>query len=286
MSETLRLAVPNKGRLKDSSIARLKEAGLDFEQTDRALHAQVRNVDMELLFVRTEDIPEMIADQVADLGITGIDLLAENGTDLPVLAELGYGYCKLVAAVPRVSEVEKLEDLAGLKVATAHPHATRTFFADRKIDVTIIPLRGSVEVAPKLGLSDAIVDLVSTGSTMMVNGLRPVDTLLSSQAVLATSPEAQAGRRDELDRVTTALNAVTQGRKKRYLLLNAPVDAIDAIAAVMPGMGAPTITPLADSAMVSIASVVDSDAVWNLLPELKACGGRDIVVLPVGQLIP
>ena len=286
MTATLRLAVPNKGRLKDSSISRLKEAGLDFEQTDRALHAQVRNVDMELLFVRTEDIPEMIADNIAALGITGIDLLAENGGDLTVLAELGYGYCKLVAAVPRASEVEKLEDLAGLRIATAHPNATRTFFAERDIDVTVIALRGSVEVAPKLGLADAVVDLVSTGSTMMVNGLRPVDSLLSSQAVLATSPRTQAKRGAELDRVVTALDAVTQGRKKRYLLLNAPADATETIAAVMPGMGAPTVTPLADASMVSIASIVDVDSVWNLLPQLKAYGGRDIVVLPVGQLIP
>ena len=285
MTTTLRLAVPNKGRLKDSSLSRLKEAGLEFELTDRALSARVRNVDMELLFVRTEDIPEMIADEVADLGITGIDLLAENGSDLPVLAELGYGYCKLVAAVPRASEIEKLEEFAGLRVATAHPNATRRFFDDRSIDVTIIPLHGSVEVAPKLGLADAIVDLVSTGSTMMVNGLRPIDNLLESQAVLATSPKALATRSVELDRVTTALNAVTHGRKKRYLVLNAQADAVDAIAAVIPGLGAPTVMSLADPTMVAIHSVVDSDAIWNLLPELKAAGGRDIVVLPVGQLI-
>lgn len=281
----LRLALPNKGRLQANAELLLREAGLEFEPTERALSARVRNVEMDLLFVRTEDIPEMVADNVADLGITGVDLLAEYGAELPVVAELGFGHCQLVAAVPKSSPAEKLEDLAGLRIATAHPNATRRFFAERGIDVTVIPLRGSVEVAPKLGVADAIVDLVSTGSTMMVNGLRPVDTVLSSQAVLTASPRALASIPQDVDRVATALNSVTAGRRKRYLVLNAPLSAVSAITEVIPGMEAPTVVPLAEDEMVAIHSVVDAAVIWNLLPDLKEAGGRDILVLGIEQLI-
>lgn len=281
----LRLAIPNKGRLMDTAAGLLREAGLDFEATSRALSTHVRNVDMDLLFVRTEDIAEMVADGVADLGITGQDLLAEFGGDLVVLAELGFGYCQLVAAVPKASPAEKLEDLAGLRIATAHPNTTGRFFAERAIDVTVIPLRGSVEVAPKLGVADAIVDLVSTGSTMMVNGLRPVDTLLSSQAVLTTSPAAQAARPEAVARVATALTAVVSGRRKRYLLLNATADAIERITEIIPGLEAPTVVPLAEDGHVAIHSVVDAEAIWNLLPDLKAAGAHDILVLRIEQLV-
>ncbi len=284
-ARVLRLAVPNKGRLMDPTSELLKDSGLEFERSGRALSAHVRNVDLDLLFVRADDIPELVADEVADLGITGQDLLAEYETDLTELAALGYGKCQLVAAVPNGAEATKVEDLAGLTIASAHPGVTTRFFSDRTIDVAIVPLKGSVEVAPKLGVADAIVDLVSTGSTMLVNGLRPVGTLLTSQAVLVGNPVAVSTRAAEIDRVVMALKAVTSARRKRYLLLNAPAGAVGAITAIIPGLGAPTVVPLADPAMVAIHSVVDSDAVWNLLPDLKANGGRDILVLPIGQMI-
>lgn len=286
MSERiLRLAIPNKGRLMDPTTDLLRESGLDYDRSGRALSAHVRNVDLELLFVRADDIPELIVDNVADLGITGQDLLAEYGPEIPQLVELGYGQCQLVAAVPNSSQADKIEDLAGMTVATAHATVADRFFADRAIPVTLVPLRGSVEVAPKLGIADAVVDLVSTGSTMLVNGLRPVHTLLMSQAVLVGNAEAIAHRSAEVDRVAMAVGAVTSARRKRYLLLNAPASAVDAISQIIPGLGAPTVVPLADSSMVAIHSVVDSNAVWNLLPSLKAAGGRDILVLPIEQMI-
>lgn len=282
----LRLAIPNKGRLRDTTASLLGDAGLKFEKSDRALSVRVRNADLDLLFVRTEDIPELVADGTADLGITGQDLLAEYGADLPVLAELGFGHCRLVAAVPKASPVEKLEDLAGLRIATAHPQATASLLADRSIDATIVALKGSVEVAPKLGVADAIVDLVSTGSTMLVNGLRQVDTILTSQAVLVSSQAAAQDRSSELDGVVTALTAVTEGRRKRYLLLNAPLSSVPEIQKIIPGMGAPTVVPLADDALVAVHSVVDAGSIWSLLPDLKSLGARDILVLRIEQLIP
>lgn len=281
---TLQLAVPNKGRLKDPSVALLRDAGLSFELTDRALSVPVRNVDLELLFVRTEDIPELVADGAAHLGITGIDLLTERGNGLVTLAELGYGRCRLVAAVPNASPVEKIEDLEGMRVATAHPNTAARFFSERGIDAAVIPLRGSVELATKIGVADAIVDLVSTGSTLRVNGLRAIGTLLESQAVLV----GRLGDSDDrpAQQVITALRAVVAGRRKRYLLLNAPEAAVSTIADLIPGLEAPTVVPLAEEGWVAVHSVVAAADLWELLPKLEEAGGKGILVLPIEQLIP
>lgn len=282
----LRLAVPNKGRLAEPSWRLLRDAGLSFEQTERTLSVRVSNVDLDLLFVRTEDVVELVSDGVAELGITGQDLLAELRADLPVLAELGFGRCRLVAAVPEDGELGRLEDLAGMRVATAHPEVTGRFFGERGIDVSVVPLRGSVEVAPKLGIAEAIVDLASSGSTLLLNGLRPIHTLLESQAVLVADPDSLDGRSTEVRQVATMLGAVVAGRRKRYLLLNAPEEAAEAVEALIPGLESPTVVPLAEEGMVAIHSVVNADEVWALLPELKAAGGSGILVLPIEQLIP
>jgi ATP phosphoribosyltransferase len=280
---TLSLAVPNKGRLKEPSVRLLRDAGLSFEMTDRALSVPVRNVDLELLFVRTEDIPELVSDGVADAGITGIDLVEEHGNGLAAIAELGYGHCRLVAAVPNASPIEKTDEFGGLRVATAHPNSTTAFFQRRSIDVDVISLRGSVEVATKIGVADAIVDLVSTGSTLRVNGLRAVGTLVESQAILVS-------RKTDADsvqvrQVATALRAVTAGRRKRYLLLNAPVAAEATIVDLIPGLEAPTVMPLAEAGWVAIHSVVDAEHLWELLPQLESAGGKGILVLPIEQLL-
>ncbi|HEY5651252.1 MAG TPA: ATP phosphoribosyltransferase [Acidimicrobiia bacterium] len=281
---TFSLAVPNKGRMKEPTVGLLTDAGLRFETTDRALSVPVRNVDMELLFVRTDDIAELVSDGVADAGITGIDLIAEHGNGLSTLVELGYGHCRLAAAVPNDSPIEKVDEFAGLRVATAHPRATSKFFADRNIEVNIIELRGSVEVATKIGVADAIVDLISSGSTMRVNGLRPVGTLIDSQAVLFC--RADTGNAPEVQQVATAIKAVVAGRNKRYLLLNAPRAALETIIALIPGLNSPTVVPLADSDMVAIHSVVAAADMWSLLPRLEQAGGSGILVLPIEQLLP
>ncbi len=285
MSEStarLRLAVPNKGRLRNPTTELLTAAGLAFEANDRALSVSVANADIDLLFVRTEDIAELIADGVADLGITGVDLLDEYGAELDVLLELGYGRCRLAAAVPNASELREVTDFSGGRVATAHPKVTARFFAHRNVDVTVVPLRGSVEVATKLGVADGIVDLVSTGSTLRVNGLREIGTLVESQAVLVSG-----GRHNgAVERIATALRSVVAARRKRYVLLNAPTTSVDAIAALIPGLTAPTVMPLAGGAMSAVHSVIDADDVWHLLPRLEEAGGQGILVLPIQQLIP
>lgn len=282
MTDPVRLAVPNKGRLKQPSIDLLNAAGLSFEVTERALAVLVGNADVELLFVRTEDIPELVSDGVAELGITGVDLLTEFDGDLDVLVDLGYGRCRLAAAVPNSSRPAKLEDLASSRVATSHPGATTRFFGELGIDVTVVPLRGSVELATKLGVADAIVDLVSTGSTLRINGLREIGTLLESVAVLVSGGNV-AGT---AERIATAIRAVVAARRKRYVLLNAPAASVETIADIIPGLEAPTVMPLAEDDMYAIHSVVAADDVWHLLPRLEEAGGMGILVLPIEQLIP
>ncbi|MBT8214036.1 MAG: ATP phosphoribosyltransferase [Acidimicrobiia bacterium] len=282
---TLRIAVPNKGRLSEPTIRLLRDAGLQFEKTDRALSVPVRNGDLQVLFVRADDVPELLTDGVADLGITGLDLLSEFDGSADVLLELGYGRCRLTAAVPESSEATALADLSGLRVATSHPRTTEAFFDDKSIDATVISLRGSVEVAPTLDVADAIVDLVSSGSTMLVNGLRPIATILESQAVLAGTAAIAGDERAQ--QVVTMLRAVVAGRRKRYVLMNAPVSQLDAIEEIIPGIDSPSIVPLAhDATRVAVHSVVDADRIWDVLPRLEAAGATGVLVLPIDQLIP
>ena len=285
---TMRLAVPNKGRMRDPTLTLLREAGLAFEQTARALSVKVRNADLDLLFVRTEDVVELVADGVADLGVTGLDLLEEARRPretVGVILTLGFGRCELTVAAPRETGYQLPEDFAGLRIATSHPNLTERYFTGHGVPVDVVRLRGSVEVAPKLGVADAVADLVSTGSTLMINGLRPVLPILSSQAVMVGALDGSRVT-TEVDTVVTALESVLAGRRRRYLLLNAPRDAVAVISALIPGLEAPTVIPLAEDGMVAIHSVVERDEVWNLLPKLKTAGGRDILVLPIGQLVP
>jgi ATP phosphoribosyltransferase len=286
MRDRLRLAVPNKGRLVEPTLRLLHDAGLVFDEHDRSLVARVQNYDLDVLFVRTNDVIEFVGDGVADLGITGIDLLTETSAELPRIRDLGYGRCRLAAAVPNDSPYQAIEDLAGLRVATAHPNTARRFFESRSIPVDVIPISGAVEVAPRLGLAEAIVDLVSTGSTMVMNGLRPIGDVLSSEAVLVANPAAHRERAAELTAIDTMLTAVTTARGQKYLLMNAPAAKLAELEALLPGLESPSVIPLAHEGMIAIHSVVASDEVWGLLPRLKAAGASGILVLPIEKIVP
>jgi ATP phosphoribosyltransferase len=286
MRDRLRLAVPNKGRLVEPTLALLHDAGLVFEEHDRSLVARVQNYDLDILFVRTNDVIEFVGDGVADLGVTGVDLLSESGVDLPRLRNLGYGHCRLAAAVPNDTAYQSVEELDGLRVATAHPRTTRAFFEARDVAVEVIPISGAVEVAPRLGLAEAIVDLVSTGSTLVMNGLRPIGEVLASQAVLVANGAAQEGRTDDLEAIDTMLSAVIAARGRKYLMMNAPTSRLDDVTAVLPALESPTVIPLSHDGMVAVHSVVGADEVWGLLPRLKASGASGILVLPIEKLVP
>ena len=286
MTSRLRLAIPNKGRLVEPTLRLLHDAGLVFDEHDRMLVAKVQNHDLDILFVRTNDIIEFVGDGVADLGVTGDDLISEAGAELPRIRSLGYGRCRLAAAVPNDAPQQRLEDLAGLRVATAHPNTARRFFEERRISVEIIPISGAVEVAPRLGLADAIVDLVSTGSTLVMNGLRQVGDVLDSEAVLVANPGAHRDRAAELAAIDTMLAAVIGARDRKYLMMNAPATTLPDIERLLPALESPTVIPLAHAGMIAIHSVVGADDVWGLLPRLKSAGASGILVLPIEKIVP
>src|SRR5437868_317581 len=282
----LTVAVPSKGRMLQPTLDLCAAAGLSFEATDRALLVPCANAPVDLLLVRPHDIPEYVQDGVVDAGITGANLVVESEADVVTLAELGYARCTLEAAVPVDGPQAGLADLAGLRVATAYPVSTRACLDRLGVAVELVPISGSVEAAPRLGLADAIVDLVSTGSTASVNGLRRIGQLLESQAVLLRSRKADAAKDEHVERLTLMLEAVVAARRRRYVMMNAPAAALDEIRAVLPGMGAPSVLELAEPGQIAIHAAIEADRVWDLLGPLKAAGATSILVVPVERLVP
>jgi ATP phosphoribosyltransferase len=280
----LRLAVPNKGRLAEPAVELLHDAGVDVELSARRLSAVARNVDLELLFVRTDDIAEYVRDGLVDLGLTGRDLVAERGDGLVHLLDLGFGACSLVLAVPAGGTVQSVEELAGCRISTSFPRLTREFLEGCRVEAHVIEVTGAVEVTPQLGVADAVVDLVASGSTLRVNGLRPIATLLESEAVLvAGSPSSAEDPRTVA--LTAMLRSVVDARGKEYMMMNAPASSIDRIRDLIPGLSGPTVMPLADPSMIAVHSVVERGRLWSLVPALKEAGARDILIVPIEKVI-
>ena len=280
----LRLALPNKGRLAEPAVELLRAAGLDFELSERRLTAAVSNADLELLFVRTEDIGEYVADGLVELGISGADLVAEHGGDLHPVLPLGFGTCSLVLAVPRDGAIGSVADLAGCRVATSFPRVTNAFLDGAGVSAQVVEVRGAVEVTPQLGVADAVVDLVATGSTLRMNGLRPIATLLASEAVLV----GRNGIVTDDERVpplVDMLRSVLDARGREYMMMNAPADALDRIRQIIPGLSGPTVMPLADPSQIAVHSVVERSQLWRIVPALKAAGARDILVVPIEKVM-
>ena len=282
----LTLAVPSKGRMAGPALELCAAAGLSFEATERALVVPCANAPVDLLLVRPHDIPEYVQDGVVHAGITGANLVVEAGAEVVTLTELGFARCTLDAAVPEDSPQQVLADLDGLRVATAYPVTTRKVLEGLGIQVDLVPVSGSVEAAPRLGLSDAIVDLVSTGSTASANGLRLIGRLLESEAVLIANGEARDGKRELLDRLELMLRGVAAARQRRYVMMNAPESALEEIRKILPSMGAPSVLNLAEPGQIAIHAAVDVDDVWELLLPLKAAGASSILVMPVERLVP
>jgi ATP phosphoribosyltransferase len=233
------------------------------------------------MLVRAADIPEYVQDGVVDCGITGADLVAESGARVDTLLELGFGACTLEAAVPTESAADALDDLQGLSVATVYPRLAASLLGERGIEIELVRVTGSVEVAPRLGLADAIVDLVSSGSTLRTNGLRSLGVLLSSEAVLVARDGGDTSARE----MATVLGSVVQARQTRYLMLNAPESALAEICAIVPGSRSPSVVPLAEPGMVALQALVPAADVWRLLPQLEAAGGSSILLVPVERVL-
>jgi ATP phosphoribosyltransferase len=280
------LAVPAKGRMAEPALELCQAAGLRFETTERSLHVPCANAPVDLLLVRPHDIPEYVQDGVVHLGITGANLIAETRADVLTLAELGFARCTLEAAVPEGAPQTELAELDGLRVATAYPVSTETVLARLGVKADLVTVSGSVEAAPRLGLSDAIVDLVSTGSTASANGLRRIGRLLESEAVLIASKEAVAERGPLAERLELMLRSVVAGRRRRYLMMNAAASDLPRLREILPSMGAPSVLSLAEEGQIAIHAAVDVDEIWELLPKLKAAGASSLLVVPVERLVP
>ena len=284
MTTPLRLAVPNKGRLAEPAVELLRNGGLEFELSERRLSAPVRNADIELLFVRTEDVAEYVADGLVELGLTGADLVAEHGGELHTILPLGFGACSLVLAVPRETEVTSARELVGCRIATSFPRVTAAYLSGEGVEAQVVEVRGAVEVTPQLGVADAVVDLVASGSTLRMNGLRPIATLLASEAVLV----ARNGTADSDDRVgplVDMLRSVLDARGREYMMMNAPAAALERIRTLIPGLSGPTVMPLADPDFIAVHSVVERSQLWRIVPALKEAGARDILVVPIEKVV-
>jgi ATP phosphoribosyltransferase len=285
MTGRLTMALPSKGRLREPSWSLLEASGVSPQEPgERVLQAHCRNADIDLLFVRAEDVPEYVQDGVVDCGITGLDLVYERESRVEVLLRLGFGTCSLQAAVSSDDEATRLEDLAGRRIATSHPHIAAKTLADRGVNAEIIPVAGSVEISPRLGLADAIIDLVSTGSTLRTNGLRSIDVLFESEAVLigrVNSKDFEARRT-----LTTVLGSVINARANRYLLCNVSKERLSEVIAVLPTTGSPSVMDLATPGVVAVHALVPAVGIWKLLPRLEAAGASSILTLPVERMVP
>lgn len=286
----LRIALPNKGRLAEKALDLFETAGLKAEfSSARALLAQL-GPDFEAIFVRAADIPEFVADGAADLGVTGADLVAESGRDVEELLDLGFGRCRLAVAVPEDSAVRHPADIPpGSRIATSFPGITGAFFDAMGVDITIAPVSGATEIAPHLGVADVIVDLVSTGSTLRVNRLREVATILESTARVIANRETMSidSKARELRELVTALESVLRARAKRYLMANVPRARLDEVRRVLPGINGPTIVEVHDDgAWVAAHAVVEATQVYQTISRLKALGAEGILVTRIERLMP
>lgn len=285
MSRRLTLAIPSKGRLREPSWSLLEASGVDPQEPgERVLQSHCRNADIDLLFVRADDVPEYVQDGVVDCGITGLDLIAERKCDVEVLLRLGFGKCSLQAAVQSEDPASSFADLQGRRIATSHPNVTNEILAQHAIDAEVVRVAGSVEISPRLGLADAIVDLVSTGSTLRTNGLRSLGVLFESEAVLVGR---SGSNNDEARRtLTMVLGSVVNARANRYLLCNVQKDRLAEVTALLPTRGSPTVMDLATPGVVAVHALVPAADIWLLLPKLEASGASSILTLPIERMVP
>ncbi|MFZ9504462.1 MAG: ATP phosphoribosyltransferase [Cyclobacteriaceae bacterium] len=286
MKEKLRIAVQKSGRLHDGSIDLLRDCGLLLQNGRDQLKTSVQNFPVELLFLRDDDIPQYVADRVADAGIIGENVFIEKRSLCRIARKLDFAKCRLAIAVPRSDHYSGTQWLQGKNIATSYPVITEAFLKANGIAASIHEISGSVEIAPGIGLADAICDLVSTGSTLLSNGLKEVETVLVSEAMLIANPELSTEKAEILEKLLFRMDAVRSARNKKYILMNIPTDAISNITRIIPGMNSPTIMPLSRSGWSSLHAVVEENDFWEKIDVLKENGAEGILVLPIEKMIP
>ncbi|WP_299109860.1 ATP phosphoribosyltransferase [uncultured Winogradskyella sp.] len=281
----LKIAVQKSGRLNEDSMKILKEIGISIDNGKDQLKASARNFPLEVFYLRNGDIPQYLKDGVVDAAIIGENVLIEKGNELTIVERLGFSKCKVSIAVPKSSKAKSLKDLEGKRIATSYPNTVNQFLDKAGIQANLHIINGSVEIAPNIGLADGICDIVSSGSTLFKNGLKEIETLLTSEAVLATSPVISEENQALINTLQFRLKSVLKGRESKYILLNAPNDKLDAIIKILPGMNSPTIMPLAKEGWSSIHSVLNKNDFWNIIDALKANGAEGILVSPIENLV-
>lgn len=285
MKTKLRIAIQKSGRLNQDSIQILKDCGISIDNGKDQLKAQASNFPMEVMFLRNGDIPQYLRDGVVDIAIIGENVLIEKGKDISIAERLHFSKCKVSLAVPKEANYNSIQDLDGKRIATSYPNTVHQYLADKGISYEIHQISGSVEIAPNIGLADAICDIVSSGSTLFKNNLKEVEVMLTSEAVLAVSPSINSEAKELLEKLQFRIKAVLKARNSKYVLLNAPNDKLDDIIAILPGMRSPTILPLAEKGWSSVHTVIQKHKFWEVIDELKLAGAEGILVCPIEKMV-
>jgi ATP phosphoribosyltransferase len=281
----LKLAIQKSGRLHDDSIRLLKECGIDISNGVNKLKAEASNFPLEVYFLRDDDIPQYVEDAVADIGFVGENVVYEKKKKLTVVEKLGFGKCRLSMAVRRGEQYKDASFLEGKRIATSYPVIVESFLREKGVTAEIHEISGSVEIAPGIGLADAICDLVSSGSTLFMNGLQEAETILQSQAVLIRNNDLDSAKVQLIERLLFRIQSVKKAKNNKYILLNAPNDKLAEIIALLPGMKSPTVLPLADPGWSSVHSVLNENDFWDIIEQLKAAGAQGILVVPIEKMI-
>ena len=282
---TLKIAIQKSGRLHDESIQLLKDCGISVYNGNDQLKVTASNFPLEVYYLRNSDIPQYLLDGVVDIAIVGDNLLVEKGQNIVVAERLGFSKCKVSVAVPKNFEYNSIQDLNGLRVATSYPKTVIDFFSSKGISVDIHQISGSVEIAPNIGLSDAIVDIVSSGSTLFKNGLKEVEVILKSEAVLAISPQISDDVNVLVGKLQFRMQSVLRSRKSKYILMNVPNNKIAEISRILPVLKSPTVMPLAEEGWSSVHSVIDEEQFWEVIDQLKEAGAEGILVCPIEKMV-
>ncbi|AVI52028.1 ATP phosphoribosyltransferase [Pukyongia salina] len=281
----LKIAIQKSGRLHDESLKLLKDCGISIDNGRDQLKASAKNFPLEIYYLRNGDIPQYLKDGVVDCAIIGENLLIEKGEDIRILEKLGFSKCRVSLAVSKIFEYDTIMDLAGKRIATSYPVTTAKYLKEKGIEAELHIINGSVEIAPNIGLADAICDIVSSGSTLFKNNLKEVEVIMKSEAVLAASPKLPDSLSEVLRNFRFRIQSVLKGRDYRYVLLNAPNDKLQEIIRILPGMKSPTVLPLAEEGWSSIHSVVKQDAFWEVIDNLKMAGAEGILVCPIEKMV-
>lgn len=284
-NKNIRIAIQKSGRLNEESIRMLKECGIEFENGMNKLKSAAINFPMEVLFLRDDDIPKYVEQGVADIGIVGENVLVESTAEVAVIEKLGFGKCRLSIAVPKEKAYSGVDDLNGTRIATTYSNVLQKFLAEKAVNAEITPISGSVEIAPGIGLADSICDIVSSGSTLFSNGLREVETVMYSEAVLIGNRNAGAEVNAIIQRLLFRMRAVRKAKHNKYVLLNAPNEKLNEICSLIPGMKSPTILPLAEGRWSSVHSVIEEDRFWEIIEQLRDAGAQGILVVPIEKMV-